>query len=89
MDEQVRIEEKAHFYTKKKEWVDQYAREKEKHGFKVRVVPAEPKGWIVVSTLWLGYSKCPYSNILKKNSDDCGIMEFCNDCEWWKDFIQR
>lgn len=34
-------------------------------------------------------SKCPYSSILRKNSDACGVMEFCNDCEWWKDFIQR
>ena len=33
--------------------------------------------------------KCPYNNILRKNSNDCGLMEFCNDCEWWKDFIQR
>ena len=33
--------------------------------------------------------KCPYSNILKKNSDNCGIMEFCIYCEWWTDFIQR
>lgn len=34
-------------------------------------------------------SKCPYSNMLRKNGDKCGVMEFCNDCEWWKDFIQR
>ena len=33
--------------------------------------------------------KCPYSDILRKNSDDCGLMEFCNGCEWWNDFIQR
>lgn len=33
--------------------------------------------------------KCPYRNVLKKNSDICGLMEFCNSCEWWKDFIQR
>lgn len=32
---------------------------------------------------------CPYSRILRKNSEDCGVMEFCNYCEWWKDFIQR
>lgn len=32
--------------------------------------------------------KCPYNNVLKKNSDACGVMEFCNHCEWWKDFIQ-
>ena len=32
--------------------------------------------------------KCPYNNVLKKNSDACGGMEFCNHCEWWKDFIQ-
>lgn len=33
--------------------------------------------------------KCPWSDILRKNSSDCGLMEFCNNCDWWKDFIQR
>lgn len=57
MDEQVRFEEKAHFYTEKEDWVDQYAREKERHGFKVKMEKIEPKGWVVTSILWLGYSK--------------------------------
>ena len=33
--------------------------------------------------------KCPYSDVLRKNSDDCGVTAFCDYCEWWKDFIQR
>lgn len=31
--------------------------------------------------------KCPYSNVLKKNSDNCGCMEFCIFCDWWNDII--
>lgn len=30
MDEQILIEEKAHFYTEKKDYVDNYSREKKK-----------------------------------------------------------
>lgn len=33
--------------------------------------------------------KCPYNNALRKHSDDCGRMGFCNFCEWLKDFMQR
>lgn len=32
---------------------------------------------------------CPFSNVLKKNSDDCGVLGFCEDCEWWKSFLNR
>lgn len=53
MDEQVRIEEKAHFYTEKKDSVDNYSREKEKQGYTVKVESAQPKGWIVSSSIWL------------------------------------
>lgn len=53
MDEQVKIEEKAHFYTEKKDIVDGYIREKEKQGYAVKVEPARPKGWVVSSYIWL------------------------------------
>lgn len=53
MDEQIRIEETAHFYTEKKDLVDAYGREKEKQGYKVTIKPAEPNGWIVKSHIWL------------------------------------
>lgn len=53
MDEQVKIEEKAHFYTEKKDIVDGYIREKEKQGYTVKVEPARPKGWVVSSYIWL------------------------------------
>lgn len=53
MNEQIRIEEKAHFYTEKKDTVDKYSREKEKQGYTVKVESAQPKGWIVSSSVWL------------------------------------
>ena len=49
MNEQIRLEEIAHFYTEKKDTVDKYCIEKEKQGYKVKVVPAQPKGWVVSS----------------------------------------
>lgn len=33
--------------------------------------------------------ECPYSNVLKKNCDKCGCMEFCIFCDWWNDIILR
>lgn len=53
LEEQIRIEEQAHFFTEKKELVDSYRREKEKQGYSVEVYPTEPKGWIVTSHLHL------------------------------------
>ena len=53
MDEQILIEEKAHFYTEKKNVVDNYSREKEKQGYTVKVESAKPKGWVVSSDVWL------------------------------------
>ena len=53
MNEQVRIEEKAHFYTEKKDIVEKYSIEKEKQGYIVKVEPAQPKGWVVSSYIWV------------------------------------
>ena len=53
MDEQILIEEKAHFYTEKKDPVDNYSREKEKQGYTVKVESAQPKDWVVSSHIWL------------------------------------
>lgn len=53
LKEQIRIEERAHFYTEKKELVDRYVREKEKQGYSVEVYPTQPKGWVVTSHLHL------------------------------------
>lgn len=53
LKEQIRIEEQAHFYTKKKELVDRYRREKEKQGYSVEMYPVGPIGWIVTSHLHL------------------------------------
>lgn len=55
MDEQIRIEEKAHFYTEKKDIVDKYAREKEKQGYKVKIEKVAPKGYVVVSYYWISF----------------------------------
>lgn len=33
-------------------------------------------------------SSCPHSNMLLKNSDICGTMDFCNNCKWWKDYAK-
>lgn len=57
MYEQVRIEEKAHFYTKEKDIVDSYSREKEKAGYTVKVVPVEPLGYVVESSIWINFKK--------------------------------
>lgn len=56
MNEQIRIEEKAHFYTEKKDLVDKYAREKEKQGHKVKIEKVDPKGYVVVSHVWIAFS---------------------------------
>lgn len=53
LEEQIRIEEQAHFYTEKKELVDSYSREKEKQGYSVKVYPAQTKGWVIISHLHL------------------------------------
>lgn len=53
MDEQIKIEEKAHFYTEKKYTVDEYCREKERQGYTVKVDSAHPNGWVVSSHIWL------------------------------------
>lgn len=57
MNEQVRIEEKTHFYTDKKDTVDWYAKYKKMRGYSVRVETAQPKGWVVISTIWLDISE--------------------------------
>lgn len=57
MNEQVRIEEKTHFYTDKKDTVDWYAKYKKMRGYRVRVETAQPKGWVVISTIWLDISE--------------------------------
>ena len=53
MDKQVRIEEKAHFYTEKKDIVDKYAKEKKKQGYVVKIRHVSPKGWVVESHIWI------------------------------------
>lgn len=53
MNEQIRIEEKAHFYTEKKDAVEQYAKEKEKRGYTVKIHETNPLGYVVVSNLWI------------------------------------
>lgn len=53
MNEQIRIEEKAHFYTEKKDIVEKYSIEKEKQGYIVKVEPAQPKGWVISSLYWV------------------------------------
>lgn len=53
MDDQIRIKEKAHFYTEKKNIVELYANQKTKQGYKVQIKPASPKGWVVNSYIWL------------------------------------
>lgn len=52
MDEQIRIDEKAHFYTETKYVVEKYASFKRKQGCDVRITPAKPKGWVVISHFW-------------------------------------
>lgn len=32
---------------------------------------------------------CPHNDNLRKDGNVCGLMEFCNDCEWWEDFVKR
>lgn len=57
MNEQIRIEEKAHFYTEKKDVVEQYAKEKEKGGYTVKIHETNPLGYVVVSNLWICMSE--------------------------------
>lgn len=33
--------------------------------------------------------RCPFSDMLRKNSDTCGTRGFCNSCKWWNDFTKR
>lgn len=55
MNEQIYIEEKAKFFTEKKDVVEKYALFKEQQGYKVKIISASPKGWIVVSSSWIVY----------------------------------
>ena len=53
MDEQIRIEEKAYFYTEKKDCVDNYVRKKKEQGYFVEVESVWPIGWVVSSYIWI------------------------------------
>lgn len=53
MGEQIRIEEKAHFYTDEKKIPETYARAKKQQGYKVKTEVTQPKGYIVTSTIWI------------------------------------
>lgn len=53
MNEQIRIEEKAHFYTEKKDFVDDYIRKKKEQGCFVEVESVWPIGWVVSSYIWI------------------------------------
>ena len=55
MYEQVLIEEQAHFLIQNKDIAERYAQEKKRQGYKVKIVEAEPMGYIVSSYLWIGF----------------------------------
>lgn len=57
MNEQVRIEEKAHFYTEKKDVVNWYAKDKKMRGYQVKIESTYPKGWVVSSYKWFDISE--------------------------------
>lgn len=52
-ENQIEIEDRAHFYTEKKKFVEHYCREKRKQGYSVELHPAGSMGWVVISRLYL------------------------------------